>query len=151
MSQEVKNKILLVEDDPDTQVALAMLFELEGFEVITASDGEEAYLRAVAECPDLIVTDINMPKVNGLDLIRLVRSDGRIAGIPIVAMSAVEKQYLTHAIELGAIAVAQKPIEFDHFISLIARVVSARHRRSRSHPQVERRRKQSGNNSPARH
>ena len=151
MSQEVKNKILLVEDDADTQVALAMLFELEGFEVITAADGEEAYLRAVAESPDLIVTDINMPKVNGLDLIRLVRSDGRIEGIPIVAMSAVEKQYLNRAMELGAIAVAQKPIEFDHFMSLVARIVSARHLRNRSHTQVERRRKQSRNSGPARH
>ena len=151
MSQEVKNKILLVEDDADTQTALAMLFEIEGFEVITASDGEEAYLRAVAESPDLIVTDINMPKVNGLDLIRLVRSDGRIEGIPIVAMSAVEKQYLNRAMELGAIAVAQKPIEFDHFISLIARVVSARHLRSRSHSQVERRRKHSRRSGSANH
>src|SRR5438105_15674575 len=133
MSQEVKNKILLVEDDADTQVALAMLFELEGFEVITAADGEEAYLRAVSERPDLIVTDINMPNVNGLDLIRLVRADGRIDGIPIVAMSAVERQYLNRAMELGAIAVAQKPIEFDQFISLVARLVSARHMLNRSH------------------
>src|SRR2546423_6730956 len=75
MVHEAKNKILLFEDDSDTQAALTMLFEFEGFEVITATDGEEAYLRAVAECPDLIVTDINMPKVNGLDLIRLVRSE----------------------------------------------------------------------------
>jgi DNA-binding response OmpR family regulator len=151
MSSEVKNKILLVEDDADTQAALAMLFEIEGFEVITASDGEEAYLRAVSESPDLIVTDINMPKVNGLDLIRLVRSDGRIEGIPIVAMSAVEKQYLNRAMELGAIAVAQKPIEFDHFLSLVARIVSARHRRSRSHAHAERQRKPSRNSGPAKH
>ncbi|HEY9233142.1 MAG TPA: response regulator [Blastocatellia bacterium] len=152
MVHEAKNKILLVEDDSDTQAALTMLFELEGFEVITATDGEEAYLRAVAECPDLIVTDINMPKVNGLDLIRLVRADGRIEGIPIVAMSAVEKQYLNHAKELGAIAVAQKPIEFDHFLSLIASIVTARRLRSRSHPQIERRRGHSrNNNGPAQH
>jgi len=150
MSQEVKNKILLVEDDTDTQSALAMLFELEGFEVITAADGEEAYLRAVAECPDLIITDINMPKVSGLDLIRLVRADGRVQGIPIVAMSAVEKQYLNRAMELGAIAVAQKPLEFDQFISLVARVVSARHLRSRSHTQGERRRKRTRSHGPTR-
>ena len=150
MSPEVKNKILLVEDDADTQAALAMLFEMEGFEVITASDGEEAYLRAVSESPDLIVTDINMPKVNGLDLIRLVRTDARIEGIPIVAMSAVEKQYLNHAMELGAIAVAQKPIEFDHFISLVARIVSARHRRGRGHAHVERQHKTS-RSGPAQH
>jgi len=151
MSQEVKNRILLVEDDADTQAALTMLFEFEGFDVITAADGEEAYLRAVSERPDLIVTDINMPNVNGLDLIRLVRADGRIDGIPIVAMSAVERQYLNRAMELGAIAVAQKPIEFDHFLSLVARIVSARHRRSRNHSPVERRRSQSRKNGPAKH
>jgi CheY-like chemotaxis protein len=151
MSQEIKNKILLVEDDADTQVALAMLFELEGFEVITAADGEEAYLRAIAECPDLIITDINMPKIDGLDLIRLIRSDGRIQGIPIVAMSAVEKQYLNRAMELGAIAVAQKPLEFDQFISLVARVVSARHLRNRNHSQSDWRRQQARNSGPTRH
>jgi CheY-like chemotaxis protein len=151
MAQEEKHKILLVEDDQDTQVALAMLFEMEGFEVVTAADGEEAYLRAVAESPDLIVTDINMPRVNGLDLIRLVRSDGRIEGIPIVAVSAVERQYLNRAMELGAIAVAQKPIEFDQFLSMIAHLVSARHLRSRGHTQVERRRSRSRNSGPAKH
>src|ERR1044071_6888412 len=151
MLPELKNKIMLVEDDPDTQMALAMLFEIEGFEVITASDGEEAYLRAVAESPDLIVTDINMPNVNGLDLIRLVRSDGRIENIPIVAMSAVEKQYLNRAMELGAIAVAQKPIEFDQFVSMVARVVSARRLRSRNHTQGERRRKHHFKSGPTRH
>jgi CheY-like chemotaxis protein len=139
MSVEAKNKILLVEDDADTRFALSMLFELEGFEVINAVDGEEAYLRAVTEHPDLIVTDINMPKVSGLDLIRLVREDGRIGGVPIVAMSAVEKQQLNRAIELGAVAACQKPIEFDKFISLIAKVVSARRRRSRTHSTPERR------------
>jgi len=152
MLHEPKNKILLVEDDTDTQAALTMLFELEGFEVITAADGEEAYLRAVAESPDLIVTDINMPKVNGLDLIRLVRADGRIQGVPIIAMSAVEKQYLNRAMELGAIAVAQKPIEFDHFLSMIARLVSARHMRSRTHSSIERRRSHPhNNNGPTKH
>ena len=150
MTQEVNSKILLVEDDSDTQAALAMLFEMEGFEVITAADGQEAYLRAVTERPDLIVTDINMPNVNGLDLIRLVRSDGRIENIPIVAMSAVEKQYLNRAMELGAIAVAQKPIEFDQFVSLIARIVSARRLRSRGHTSGERRRKSSFKGGPPR-
>jgi diguanylate cyclase len=151
MTQEVKNKILLVEDDTDTQAALAMLFELEGFEVVTAADGQEAYFRAVSESPDLIITDINMPNVSGLDLIRLVRSDRRTQGIPIVAMSAVEKQYLNRAMELGAIAVAQKPLEFDQFISLVARVVSARHIRSRSHSQGDRLRKPSRGGVPIRH
>lgn len=134
-----KNRILLVEDDADTRYALAMLFELEGFDVISACDGQEAYLKAVTDRPDLIVTDINMPNLSGLDLIRLVKEDGKLAGVPIVAMSAVERQQLNRAMELGAIAVYQKPIEFDQFISLIAKVVRARHSRTRTIPLPDRR------------
>ena len=131
MIQESKNRILLVEDDADTRSALAMLFEMEGFDVMTAGDGEEAYDQAVNERPDLIVTDINMPKVDGLSLIKMIREDGRTDGIPIVAVSAIDKQHLNQAKELGAVAVAQKPIEFDQFLSLIAKVATARSKRNR--------------------
>lgn len=138
MIQEGKNKILLAEDDEDTRYALGMLFNMEGFEVITAADGEEAYDYAVSERPDLIVTDINMPKVDGLSLIKMIREDGRTESIPIVAVSAIDKKHLNRAKELGAIAVAQKPIEYDQFLSLIAKVATARSKRSRSFAQVER-------------
>ena len=140
MSKEVKHKILLVEDDTDTRYALAMLFELEGFEVIPAVDGQEAYLLAATRQPDLIVTDINMPRINGLELIRLIKRDGALAGVPIVAMSAVEKQQLNRAMELGAVATYQKPIEFDKFLSLIAKVVTARRMRGRNQLKADRRR-----------
>ncbi|HVF88714.1 MAG TPA: response regulator [Blastocatellia bacterium] len=140
MSIESKNKILLVEDDADTRHVLCLLFEMEGFEVLAAADGQEAYTRAMSEEPDLIVTDINMPRVSGLDLIRLVKEDGKLAGVPIVAMSAVEKQQLNQAKELGAIAVYQKPIEFDQFLALIAKLVSARHTRNRTQPSPDIRR-----------
>jgi CheY-like chemotaxis protein len=145
MSTENKNRILLVEDDTDTRYALAMLFELEGFEVIPAADGQEAYLLAASRQPDLIVTDINMPRVNGLELIRLIKRNGALAGVPIVAMSAVEKQQLNSALELGAVAAYQKPIEFDKFLSLIAKVVTARRFRNRNQPVSDRRRKSEKN------
>src|ERR1044071_6391090 len=131
MIQESKNRILLVEDDVGTRSGLAMLFEMEGFDVITAADGEEAYSHAVSERPDLIVTDINMPKVDGLSLIKMIREDGRVDSIPIVAVSAIDKDHLNQAKELGAVAVAQKPIEFDQFLSLIAKVATARSKRNR--------------------
>jgi len=138
MDKNDKNKILVAEDDADTRFALAMLLELEGFEVITAVDGEEAYSQALNEHPDLIVTDINMPRMNGLDLIKRIRKDGKLDSIPIVAMSAVERQSLNHAKELGAVAVAQKPIEFDQFLSLVAQVVTARSIRNRIYSSKER-------------
>jgi DNA-binding response OmpR family regulator len=140
MYKEVNNRILLVEDDADTRFALAMLFEMEGYFVITAADGEEALGRAIGDAPALIVTDINLPKLNGLDLIVKLGADSRTQHIPVVAMSAVEKQHLGRALELGAVAVFQKPLEFDQFISLIAGLVSAHLMRSRAQSQNERRR-----------
>ncbi len=151
MAVDIKGKILLVEDDKDTRFALAMLFELEGFEVVCAADGQEAYLKARSTQPDLIVTDINMPRVSGLDLIRLIREDGKLAGIPIIAMSAVEKQYLNRAKEMGASAVCQKPIEFDQFLSLIVKIISRRHMRRNTHPLAERRKSSKRDNDHFKH
>lgn len=138
MPVDRKNRILLVEDDEDTRFALTLLFELEGFEVTGASDGQEAYAIAVANQPDLIVTDINMPQVSGLDLIRLIKEDTRFAGTPIVAVSAVEKQYLARAMELGATAVYQKPIEFDQFLALVVKLMAKRRLRTRTGSLAER-------------
>ncbi len=132
MKPKRKNRILLVEDDADTRYAMALLFELEGFEVETAGDGKEAYLTAHRKRPDLIVTDINMPNVSGLDLIKLIKEDDELASVPIIAMSAVERKQLNRARELGAIAVYEKPIQFDQFLGLIAGLVSARHSRGRA-------------------
>lgn len=133
MEEALKSRILLVEDDADTGFALSMLFEMEGFEVELASDGEEGYERAFAFHPDLIVTDISMPGISGLDLIRLIKSNKRLRNIPVVAMSAVERKQLNRARELGAIAVCQKPVEFDQLFALIVSVISTRRNRNRKH------------------
>jgi CheY-like chemotaxis protein len=126
MREHLNKRILLVEDDADTRFAMATLFEMEGFEVDLAGDGEEAFNKAIAFLPDLIVTDINMPRVSGLDLIKMVKHDERLRCIPVVAMSAVERKQLNRAEELGAIAVYQKPVEYDQLFALITRVMAAR-------------------------
>jgi len=131
MAEKFKNRILVVEDDADTRFALALLFEMEGFEVDVAGDGEEAYSNAITHLPDVIVTDINMPRVSGLDLINKVKHDERLRHIPIVAMSAVERAQLSRAQELGAVAVYQKPVEYDQLFTVIARVISSRRNRVR--------------------
>jgi two-component system phosphate regulon response regulator PhoB len=116
--------ILLVEDDEDTCHALFKLFEMEGFDVTCAGDGEEAYLKVAARCPDIIVTDINLPSVSGLDLIRLIKNDPKLADVPIIAMSAVGSKQLDRAKELGAIATYLKPIEFEQFLAAIVTVLA---------------------------
>jgi CheY-like chemotaxis protein len=114
-----KGTILLVEDDEDACRALMQLFQMEGFEVTSAGDGKEAYRKAAARRPDIIVTDINLPGVSGFELIELIKNDLGLASVPIIAMSAIDHKQLERAIELGAVAAYPKPIEFEQFLAAI--------------------------------
>ena len=87
-------KILVVEDDETMRLTLAELLRREGFEVQTARDGEEGYTTALNLCPDLIITDLNMPILDGVELARLIRRQcGELAQAPILALSANLQDY----------------------------------------------------------
>src|SRR5262245_61629661 len=82
-------KILVVEDDQNLRLTLTELLRIEGFTVVTARDGDEGYLQAMTHQPDLVITDLNMPILNGMELAQLLRRQrGKIGGIPIIALSA---------------------------------------------------------------
>ena len=86
---ERKYKILIVEDDQNIRITLTEMFRMEGYSVITARDGDEGYLQALAHQPDLIVTDLNMPILDGVELAKLIRRErGKISEVPILAFSA---------------------------------------------------------------
>jgi CheY-like chemotaxis protein len=82
-------KLLVVEDDQNLRITLTELLRLEGYAVITARDGDEGYLQALAHHPDLIITDLNMPVLDGVELAKLIRRErGKIGEVPIIALSA---------------------------------------------------------------
>jgi CheY-like chemotaxis protein len=86
---ERKYKILVVEDDQNIRITLTEMFRMAGYSVITARDGDEGYLQALAHQPDLIVTDLNMPILDGIELAKLIRRErGKISEVPILALSA---------------------------------------------------------------
>jgi CheY-like chemotaxis protein len=81
-------KILVVEDDQNLRLTLTELLRMEGFTVVTARDGDEGYIQAMMHQPDLVITDLNMPILDGVEFARLLRRQrGKIAGIPIIALS----------------------------------------------------------------
>lgn len=82
--------ILAVDDDPDLVVLIEAYLQSEGFVVETASDGEEGYARALELRPDAIVSDLEMPRLDGWGLLRKVRSDHRIADTPLLFLSSAE-------------------------------------------------------------
>src|SRR6266481_4740815 len=81
-------KILLVEDDVNLREIYSARFAAESYEVITASDGEEALATAVREKPDLIVLDVMMPKISGFDVLDILRSTPETKATKIVLMTA---------------------------------------------------------------
>jgi adenylate cyclase len=84
-----RHKILIVEDDQNLRLTLAELLRLQGFVVVAARDGDEGYLQALAHQPDLVITDLQMPILDGIELARLIRHErGKLSGIPIIVLSA---------------------------------------------------------------
>jgi CheY-like chemotaxis protein len=82
-------KILVVEDDQNLRITLTELLRREGYAVIAARDGDEGYMQALAHEPDLIVTDLNMPILDGVELAKLIRREkGKLSEVPIMALSA---------------------------------------------------------------
>ncbi len=81
-------KVLVVDDDPVIVRLLRVNFEMEGYEVATAGDGEEALATARADRPDVVVSDIMMPRLDGFALAAALRADPDLSGVPIMLLSA---------------------------------------------------------------
>jgi DNA-binding response OmpR family regulator len=112
-------KILVVEDTDDTREILHLYLTREGFDVIIAADGSEGLERALAHHPDLIVTDITMPNLDGVQMIKQLRNEPLFALVPIIAMTAYGKGFCEDALEAGATDTIQKPFEFGPFIAQV--------------------------------
>lgn len=105
-------RVLLVEDAPFLRYAFGRLLRLHGFEVCEATDGREALERLDEFTPQLILTDLMMPVMDGVELIRRLHSDPDTASLPVVAITAdATAQTERAAREAGAIDVITKPID----------------------------------------
>jgi DNA-binding response OmpR family regulator len=80
--------VLVVDDDPVIVELLRVNFEMEGYQVLAATDGEAALERAVADHPDIVVLDVMMPRLDGLEVARRLRRDEATKGLPIILLSA---------------------------------------------------------------
>jgi DNA-binding response OmpR family regulator len=122
----VPEKILVVDDSDDTREMMAKLLELESFIVVTAEDGRIGLSVAEAEHPDLIITDINMPNLNGIEMIKMLRERSEFVSVPIMAITAYGNTVAREAIEAGADHATTKPIEFDLLIGGIRQLLAGR-------------------------
>src|SRR5215470_14476359 len=102
-------KILVVEDNPDSCTYLARLLELKGYVVQTAPDGFQALLEVKKFQPDLIITDIMMPRLDGIGLLNNLRNSPNYRSMPVIAISAFGSGNLQAALQAGANKAMRKP------------------------------------------
>ena len=115
----MQKKVLVIEDHPDSREMLEMVLKDNGYTVITATDGLSGLNIAKAARPDVIVTNINMPNLDGTEMIKQVRQMPDLQQIPIVVLSAVRTDDPEALIKVGATAVTSKPIELKRFLETL--------------------------------
>ena len=112
-------RVLLVEDHADTRQMYAEFLGIE-FEVLTAANGEEALVTMRAKAPDLIVTDLSLPGMDGFELIARVRSDASLQSIPIICLSGYGgHEHEQRARAAGCDRILQKPCMPDELAAIV--------------------------------
>src|SRR5215467_5082023 len=115
-------KILVVEDEPNMVAGLRDNFEFEGYEVITARDGIEGLERALQESPDLVVLDVMMPRMSGLEVCRQLRA--KRPSIPIIMLTARGQEVdKVVGLELGADDYVTKPFSIRELLARVKAVL----------------------------
>lgn len=120
--QEAKRTILLVEDDVAIVKAWKRILQLEGYRLVTATNGNAGLVAASEEMPDLIVTDRSMPVMEGIEFCRELKRDHELAQIPVILTSA-------HPVEPGDTVVWdefwQKPVSLVAMVASVRRLLNA--------------------------
>lgn len=126
-----KQKILVVDDEPDAVELIEFNLKANGYEVVTAADGEEALQKARAVLPDLIILDLMLPEVDGMEVCKILRRDPRTSGLPIIMLTAKAAEIdRVLGLELGADDYVTKPFSPRELVLRVKRLL-----RSQSAPE----------------
>jgi CheY-like chemotaxis protein len=116
-------RVLIVDDDPASRMLCSISLQIEGVVVLEAVDGRGGLEQARSDRPDLVVTDVRMPGLDGFQLAEALRSDERTRQIPLIFVSAeTEPADAARAHELGALAYLTKPFDPPALASLVTGV-----------------------------
>jgi DNA-binding response OmpR family regulator len=122
---EIVKKILVVEDDPVNQMILADFLAANGYEIVGASTGPEGMERFDRDAPDLCLVDVQLPRKNGFELVREIKSRGKQT--PVLLMSAVynDRDQSNRTVQLGTLAdgYLSKPFDLVHLLSQVRQLL----------------------------
>ncbi len=124
MAEAIKKHVLVCDDDLDTVEILRIKLENAGFGVIVARDGQECLEKFQQATPGLLIVDVMMPKFSGFKVVRLLKSDKRFAGIPMVILTArtqeADKQM---SVSVEADAYITKPFNLDALLETVKKLI----------------------------
>ncbi len=124
--QPVAPLVLVVDDSLTVRRITQRLLEREGYRVAVAKDGLDGLDKLAAERPAVLLTDIEMPRMDGFDLVRNLRTDARLADLPVIMItSRIAQKHRDYAAELGVAHYLGKPYAEDELLGLVARYARA--------------------------
>lgn len=130
----VRPLVLVVEDHDDTRFMLTCLLEIRGYRVVVAEDGETAVRLAEQECPDLILMDASLPRLDGLSATRRIRRTPALARVPVVFLSGhAEPPFRAVALETGGDDYLIKPVELAQLERVLERHLQESGAENQSH------------------
>jgi DNA-binding response OmpR family regulator len=125
MPNDRKTRILIIDDDVGFRDLLRIHLSAAGYQVQIAEDGVAGGRALLERTPDLIVSDLNMPFLDGFELLSLLRSDAETAGIPVVLLSGrSDGDTMAKAVQLGAADFLTKPVTRDQLLESIEACLS---------------------------
>jgi two-component system, cell cycle response regulator len=130
--------ILVADDEPVNRALIQRRLEREGYHVLTARDGSEAVEQALASLPDLVILDVMMPEMDGMDACRLIKETEATRDIPIIFLSARdETEMKVSGLSLGADDYISKPFEAEELIARVHVAIRLKRERDQLRTSVE--------------
>ncbi len=116
--------ILIVEDDPNFTKAIQRILDSEGYSTLTASNGFEAGIHMGRYLPDLITLDINMPEMNGEEMLEIIRFTDYLSHLKILVISGLEEEKLQDMVDKGADDYLQKPYDTEVLLAKVQQLTA---------------------------
>jgi CheY-like chemotaxis protein len=116
--------ILVIDDTPDLQRSIIQFLNMEGYETVGAANGQEALDTLAHTIPDLVITDLLMPVMDGYSFIERIKADAQLRDIPVVVFSAKpDDDSQDKALGLGAVRFIRKPGSIDQILDTVNEII----------------------------
>jgi len=127
MSSKIHRSILIVDDEAHLLRLLEMNLRRHGYDIHKAGDGEEGLKAATEHHPDLIISDVNMPHVDGFEMLSKLKADENLKDIPVIMLTARSRnEDLWYGVDAGAEYYVTKPVDLPGLITLVGRLFEER-------------------------